>query len=49
MNNTLERSQVNSVYHGTELLSFLAPKIWGLVPLELKKVTSTAKVFFAIK
>ena len=35
-NNTFERRQVHSVYHGTESLSFLGPKIWDLVPLELK-------------
>ena len=35
-NNTFERRQVHSVYHDTELLSFLGPKIWDLVALELK-------------
>ena len=25
-----------SVYHGTELLSFLGSKIWDLVPMRLK-------------
>ena len=35
-NNTFERRQVHSVYHGTESLSFLGPEIWDLVPLELK-------------
>ena len=39
-NNTFERPQVHSVYHGTELLSFLGPKIWDLVPLELKQLES---------
>ena len=34
-NNTYERRQVYSVYHGTESLSFIGQKIWGLVPLEL--------------
>ena len=34
-NNTFERHQVPSVYHGTETLPFLGPKIWNLVPLEL--------------
>ena len=28
---------VNSVYHGTESLSFLGPKIWDLVPFDIKK------------
>ena len=35
---TFERRQVHSVYHGTESLSFLCPKIWDLVPLELKQL-----------
>ena len=37
---TYERRQVHSVYHGTETLSFLGPKIWDLVPLELKQLES---------
>ena len=37
-NNTSERRQVHSVYHGTESLSFLGPKFWDLVPLELKQL-----------
>ena len=40
MNSTFERSRVHSVYHGTELLSFLGPKIWDLAPLELKQLES---------
>ena len=39
-NNTFERRQVHPVYHGTESLSFLCPKIWDLVPLELKQLES---------
>ena len=35
-NNTFERLHVHSVYHDTESLSFLGPKIWDLVPLERK-------------
>ena len=31
---------VRSVYNGTESLSFLGPKIWDIVPTELKKVKS---------
>ena len=37
-NNTFERHQVHSIYLGTESLSFLGPKIWDLVPLELKQL-----------
>ena len=29
---------VRSVYNGTESLSFLGPKVWDIVPTELKKV-----------
>ena len=39
-NNTFERRQVHSVYQGTESRSFLGPKIWDLVPLELKQLES---------
>ena len=41
---TFERRQVHSVYHGAESLSFLGPKMWDLVPLELKQLESL-KVF----
>ena len=41
-NKTFRRRQVNSVYHGTESLSFLGPKIWDLLPLEIKKSESLA-------
>ena len=34
---TFEKRKVHSVYHGTESLSFLGPKIWRLVPVELKQ------------
>ena len=39
-NNTFERCQVHSVYHSTESLSFVGPKIWDLVPVELKQLES---------
>ena len=32
--------QVSSAYHGTESLSFLGPKMWGLVPSEIKQSES---------
>ena len=38
-NNSASR-HVNSVYHGTESLSFLGPKIWEQVPPELKALES---------
>ena len=36
-NDTFEERQVHSVCDGTESLSFLGPKIWDLVPVELKQ------------
>ena len=36
-NDTFEKRQVHSVYHSTELLSFLDPKVWDLVPVEFKQ------------
>ena len=46
-NNTFEKRKVHSVYHGTESLSFLGPKIWDLVPVELKQ--SEALYSFKLK
>ena len=37
---TFEKRQVHSVYHVTESLSFLGPKIWDLVPVEFKQSES---------
>ena len=39
-NNTFDRRQVHSVYHGTESLSFLGAKMWDLVLLEPKQLQS---------
>ena len=36
-NNTFEKRQVHCIYHGTESLSFLGPKIWDLLSVELKQ------------
>ena len=36
-NDTFEKRKVHSVYHGTESSSSLCPKIWDLVPVELKR------------
>ena len=38
--NSFVARHVNSVYHGTESLSFLGPKIWELVPPDLKTLES---------
>ena len=39
-NDTLQRRMVNSVRHGTESISFLRPKIWDLVPSDIKSSQS---------
>ena len=36
-NKTFEKRKVHSVYHGTESLSFLGPKIWDVVLVESKQ------------
>ena len=38
--NNFASRHLNSVYHGTESLSFLGPKIWEQVPPELKALES---------
>ena len=35
-NGTLQRQRVNSIWHDTESISFLGPKIWDLVPSDIK-------------
>ena len=35
-NNSFKRGRVKSVWHGTESVSYLGPKIWDLVPNEIK-------------
>ena len=47
--NIFERRKVQSVYHGTELLSCLGPKIWDLFSLELKPLESLEVFKFKIK
>ena len=39
-NSNFSRRQENSLYHGTESLSFLGPKIWELVPEDAKQSES---------
>ena len=34
-NNSFKRRRVNSVWHGTELVSYLGPQIWDSVPNEI--------------
>ena len=45
-NNFLERSRVKSVRHGTESISSLAPKIWEILPNEIKDF-DTLQIFKA--
>ena len=43
------RPKVNSVYNGTESVSFLGPIIWDLVPNEPKDIANLAAFKKAIK
>ena len=45
-NNFLNRWRVNSVRYGTESVSFLAPKIWDILPKEIKN-SETLNAFSA--
>ena len=36
-NKLFRRRRVNSVWHGTELLSYLGPKVWDSAPNEIKE------------
>ena len=40
---------VNSVFSGTESLKYLGPKIWALVPNEMKQLESLGKFRTVIK
>ena len=44
--NFLERRRVNSVRYGTESISLLAPKIWEILPKEIKD-SDTLQIFKA--
>ena len=46
LNNFLERRRVKSVRHGTESISSLAPKIWEILPNEIKD-SNTPQIFKA--
>ena len=47
--NSLKRRTVKSVWHGTESVSYLGPKIWDLVPNEIKESESLNGFKFKIK
>ena len=38
-NSNFAVSNVTSVFHGSESISYLGPKIWDIVPSELKQLT----------
>ena len=45
-NKFLEKRRVKSVRYGTEFISFLAPKIWEILPNEVKD-SVTLQIFIA--
>ena len=42
INSDFPMPNLRSVFHETESISYLGPKIWDIVPLELKELTSVA-------
>ena len=42
-NSQFSRPRINTVYHGTESISNLGPKIWDLVPSNLKEISELDK------
>ena len=48
-NSQFSRPRINTVYHGTESILNLGPKIWDLVPSNLKEISDLYKLKKAIK
>ena len=48
-NSDFAKSNVRSVFHGSESVLYLGPKIWDIVLLELKKLTSVVAFKKGIK
>ena len=48
-NNSFKRMRVNFVWHATESMSYLGPKIWDLVSNEIKESQSLDASKFKIK
>ena len=48
-NNSFKRRRVKSVWHDTELVSYLGPKIWDIVSSETKESESLNGFKFKIK
>ena len=46
---TFHSRRIRTVHFGSETLSHIAPKIWVLVPEEIKKLESAASFKYAIK
>ena len=49
INSDFAMPNVRFVFHGSESISYLGPKIWNIVPLELKELTSVAAFKKGIK
>ena len=47
--NTFKIPSVNTVYNGTETVSFLGPKLWELIPAKIKELGSLKSFKKAIK
>ena len=45
----LKRHQVNTVYHNTESVPFLGPKVWGILLGNFKKIDNIDTFKKAIK
>ena len=43
------RPRINTLYHGTEIISNLEPKIWDLVPSNLKEISDLDRFKKSIK
>ena len=49
INSDIAMRNVRSVFHGSQSISYLGPKIWEIVPLELKELTSVVALKKGIK
>ena len=45
INSDFAMPNVMSVFHGSESISYLGPKIWDIVPFKLKELTSVVVAF----
>ena len=42
-NSQFSRTRINTLYHGTESILNIVPKIWDLVPSNLKQISDLDK------